>query len=135
MGRCHCLGWLGMMAMAAVWYADLGRCGLLSLLYKACHIDRAVELFDGFHFESHCENHQRPWHTLVPKRALICRSKDLTARIWRRAKESWLIVPMRMRSLVMKNKGKLFIELTGGWLSYLGTSKGCSCHKKFWTSC
>jgi hypothetical protein len=29
-GRCHCLGRLGMMAMAAVWYADLGRCGLLS---------------------------------------------------------------------------------------------------------
>lgn len=48
-----------MMDMAAVWYADLGRCGLLSLLYKTCRIDRAVELFDGFYFEPHCENHQR----------------------------------------------------------------------------
>ena len=31
-GRCHCLGWLGMMAMPLLWYADLGGRGLLSAI-------------------------------------------------------------------------------------------------------
>lgn len=31
-GRCHCLGWLGMMGMAVTRYADLGQCGRFSVI-------------------------------------------------------------------------------------------------------
>lgn len=123
-GRCHCLGRLGMMAMAAVWYADLGRCGLSSQSYKV-YRPRGRILWP-LPFLIPLRDAPTTWHTLILKRVLTWRLRSMTARmkILKRGKERGLIVLMRMRSLAMRNRGRLSIVLTGGWSSFLGMSRG-----------